>query len=178
MIEVFTKMFMEKLAQMTNEQRYRAVGAFFVGSTYEWGKENPQGADCSGLVSGALMASGYNIRVTADDFINKVFTEEAYSYDKDKIQAVFYITKKPYDTPDGQRPAGIARHVVMLVGDGVVINANSFKNVIEYRTLEDIDNIFLDEDCYSTIRSLDPEKARKMQGTVYGLDKELGGTDE
>lgn len=173
MIEIISKIFMERLGQMTQAQRYRAVGSFFVGSPYIWGAENPQGADCSGLISGALMGSGYNIRVTANDFLDKVFTKESFKYDSDEIQAVFYVTNKEYDTPDGKRPKNIARHVVMLVGDGVVINANSYRNIIEYRTLDELDAIFEDEDCYSVIRTLDPREATKMQGQVYGLDKEL-----
>ena len=173
MIEILTKLFMSRLGEMSAQERYRAIGAFFIGSPYEWGKENPMGADCSGLISGALMGAGFNIRITAEGFLRHVFTKVKTKFDPNLIQAVFFITKKDYKTPDGIRPKGIARHVVLLVGDNVVINANSEKNIIEYRALEDLVEIFDAENCYALVRALDPKKAQKMQGTMYGLDEEL-----
>lgn len=178
MIEVVLKIFTQRLQQMSPPERYRAVAAFFVGSPYEWGKENPTGADCSGLISGALMGAGYNIRVTAEDFLQNVFTTPSPYFDPTKIQAVFYVTEEDYDTPDGKRESGIARHVALIAGQDVVINANSYRNVIEYRTLSKLSEIFKKEKCYPLTRELNPAKALAYNGTLYGLDQELGGTDE
>ena len=178
MIDVVLRIFTERLTQMSPADRYRAVAAFFVGSPYEWGKENPTGADCSGLISGALIGAGYNIRVTANDFLNNVFTTPSTAYDSEKFQAIFYVTEEDYDTPDGKRKAGIARHVALIVGQDVVINANSYRNVIEYRALPELTKIFKKEKCYPLVRELNPAKALAYNGTVYGLDQELGGTHE
>jgi len=164
---------MSRLGAMSPAARYRATGAFFVGSTYEWGKEIPTGADCSGLISGALMGAGYNIRLTAEGLLRHLFTKVRTEYDPNLIQAVFFITKKEYKTPDGVRPKGIARHVVLLVGKDVVINANSVHNVIEYRSLRDMERIFEAENCYTLMRALDIDKAKAMDGQMYGLDEEL-----
>jgi murein DD-endopeptidase len=82
------------------------------GSPYSWGKENPEGSDCSGAVCLALYAAtGLLIRTTADDLYRRVFTKANPKVAD--IRAVFFI--------DGA--TGKAGHVAGLVGDGVALNS-------------------------------------------------------
>jgi murein DD-endopeptidase len=84
------------------------------GSPYSWGKENPEGSDCSGAVCLALYAAtGLLIRAAADDLYRRVFTKrEPKATD---IRAAFFI--------DGS--AGKAVHAAGLAGDGVVLNSQA-----------------------------------------------------
>ena len=49
----------------------------FYGTPYVWGGSSPQGSDCSGSVCAAMsLATGKNVRVTADELYRRYFTED------------------------------------------------------------------------------------------------------
>jgi murein DD-endopeptidase len=130
-------------------------------SPYLWGKETPDGSDCSGAVCLALCAAtGLLIRTTADDLYKRVFTQQKPS---GGIRAAFFIDKK-----------NTAVHVAGLLDEGVILNSQ--EPTARIRTLTDISKWFEKEGCHTEIRGLDRatlEKLSRENKTVYGLDSEF-----
>jgi murein DD-endopeptidase len=76
--------------KMTEQDKFIYFLLLQFGSPYSWGKENPEGSDCSGAVCLALYAAtGLLIRTTADDLYRRVFTKANPS--PGSIQAAFFI---------------------------------------------------------------------------------------
>ena len=95
---------------------------------YEWGKESPYGADCSGTVCYPLIRMHHRIRTDANDLYHKIFTipvKEKDELDLNRVMAVFYVMKRPWKKLDGTiMPAGTVRHVTPVVGQYVVCDAD------------------------------------------------------
>jgi murein DD-endopeptidase len=92
------------------------------GSPYAWGKENPEGSDCSGAVCLALYAAtGLLIRTTAGDLYRRVFTK--INPRATDIRVVFYLTKKDKKHGDGYAATGSAVHVAGILEDGIILNS-------------------------------------------------------
>ena len=130
-------------------------------SPYHWGRETPEGSDCSGAICLALYAAtGFLIRTTADDLYKRVFTKPQT---KNGINASFFINKK-----------NTAVHVAGLLDEGVILNSQ--EPTARIRTLNDISKWFGKEGCRTEIHGLDRamlEKLARENKTVYGLDCEF-----
>ena len=111
------------------------------GSPYAWGKENPEGSDCSGAVCMALYAAtGLLIRTTADGLLKQAFTK--VNPRPSDIRAVFYITKKDKRHGQGTAPAGTAVHVAGVLEDGIILNSQ--EPYAQLRRIADVSDWFLD----------------------------------
>jgi murein DD-endopeptidase len=143
------------------------------GSPYSWGKENPEGSDCSGAVCLALYAAtGLLIRATADDLYRRVFAK-ANPRPSD-IRAVFYITKK--DRRHGDRPAaaGTAVHVAGILEDGIILNSQ--EPCAKVRRIADVSDWFQRNGHEAAVRGLDREALAKLAAegkTRHGMDAEF-----
>ena len=145
------------------------LSLLFNGVKYGWGKENMEEVDCSGLISGVLNLMNYPIRQTADGFLQHFFTKSTdWSFDPEKIKAVFFVARADYKTPGGNRLEGVAKHVALLVGHGAILNAVMPYTKIEILT--DVRQRYEESDC--VIKELDWEKIQKDEGT-YAFDPEL-----
>jgi murein DD-endopeptidase len=133
------------------------------GSPYLWGKENPEGADCSGMVCMALYAAtGLLIRTTADDLYRRVFTVRKPG--RDMVRAAFFV--------EGE--TGKAVHTAGLVDEGVVMNSG--EGGARVRTLTDMAAWFWERGSSTELRGLDRAALAELAGegkTRYGLDGEF-----
>ena len=158
---------------LTPEERFK----YFLGRMqylkYRSGKENFAEADCSGSVCLALlMATGYSIRVTADDLYRRFFTKR--NPDKDTIQAAFVTTL--YDRQFGARryKAGEVCHVAGVCGKGVVLNCVEPRSYL--RDLHDFTAYYQANDYTVHVRGLDMEalkKASEEDNSLFGADEEF-----
>jgi murein DD-endopeptidase len=149
------------------------------GSPYSWGKENPEGSDCSGAVCLALYAAtGLLIRTTADDLYRQVFTR--VNPRPSDIRAVFYLTKKDKKHGDGGYPSGslaasgTATHVAGIVEDGIILNSQ--EPYAKVRRITDVSDWFQRNGHEVAVRGLDREALAKLAAegkTRYGLDGEF-----
>jgi murein DD-endopeptidase len=143
------------------------------GSPYSWGKENPEGSDCSGAVCLALYAAtGLLIRTTADDLYRRVFTK--INPRPADIRAVFYLTKK--DKRHGDRPAaaGTAVHVAGVLEDGIILNSQ--EPCARVRRIVDVSDWFQMSGHEVAVRGLDREALARLAAegkTRYGMDPEF-----
>jgi murein DD-endopeptidase len=132
------------------------------GSPYSWGKENPEGSDCSGAVCMALYAAtGLLIRITADDLYRRVFT--VVHPDRGIIRAAFFVEGK----------TGKAVHTAGLVEDGVILNSQ--EPYAQVRRLADVSDWFQRNGHEAAVRGLDRDALEKLAdaGTRYGIDPEF-----
>jgi murein DD-endopeptidase len=143
------------------------------GSPYSWGKENPEGSDCSGAVCMALYAAtGFLIRTTADGLLKQVFTK--LNPRPSGIRAVFYITKKDKQHGDGFVRAGTVTHAAGISEDGVILNSQ--EPYAKVRRITDVSDWFQKQGYEVAIRGLDREALARLAGegkTRYGLDAEF-----
>jgi murein DD-endopeptidase len=159
---------------MTEQDKFMYFLLLQFGSPYSWGKENPEGSDCSGAVCLALYAAtGLLIRTTADDLYRRVFTK--LNPRPADIRAVFYLAKK--DKRHGDRPAaaGTAVHVAGMVGDGVILNSQ--EPCAQVRRIADVSDWFQRNGHEVAVRGLDREALARLavEGkSRYGLDSEWG----
>lgn len=163
----------EVTKNLTPSEKYK----YFLGRMqylkYESGKENFMRSDCSGSVCLALlMATGYSIRVTAEDLYRKYFTIK--NPDKDTIQAAFIVTH--YDRQFGARKykAGEVCHVAGICGKGVVLNCVEPRAYL--RDLHDMTAYYHANDYTVHIRGLDMEalkKASEEKRDLFGADAEF-----
>jgi murein DD-endopeptidase len=145
-------------------------------SPYLWGRETPEGSDCSGAVCMALYAAtGLLIRTTADDLYRRVFTRVNTRQNTDsRIMAAFFVTKDSRVRDGKTVPAGTALHIAGLLDEGVILNSAS--GGARVRTLNDISSWFLRDGCRMEIRGLDRaalEMLARERKTVYGLDDDF-----
>jgi murein DD-endopeptidase len=143
------------------------------GSPYSWGKETPEGSDCSGAICLALYAAtGLLIRTTADDLYRRVFTKA--NPRATDTRAVFYLTKK--DKKHGDRAAvpGTAVHVAGILDDGIILNSQ--EPYAKVRRIADVSDWFQRNGHEVAVRGLDREALAKLAAegkTRYGLDPEF-----
>jgi murein DD-endopeptidase len=146
---------------MTEMERFVYFLLLQYKSPYRWGKETPEGSDCSGAVCMALYAAtGLLVRTTADDLYKRVFTIRGA---KSGVRAAFFIDKK-----------NTAVHVAGLLDEGVILNSQ--EPTARVRSLDDISRWFEKEGCRMEIRGLDHSALLKLSQegkTVYGLDGEF-----
>jgi murein DD-endopeptidase len=143
------------------------------GSPYLWGKENPEGSDCSGAICLALYAAtGLLIRTTADDLLKRVFT--AANPQAGDIRAVFYITKKDQKHGDGFIRAGTVVHAAGILEDGIILNSQ--EPFAKLRRITDVSDWFQRGGHDVVVRGLNREALAKLAAegkTRYGLDDEF-----
>jgi murein DD-endopeptidase len=149
------------------------------GSPYSWGRENPEGSDCSGAVCLALYAAtGLLIRTTAADLYRRVFTK--VNPRPTDIRAVFYLTKKDKKHGDGGYPsgslasAGSAVHVAGILEDGIILNSQ--EPYAKVRQITDVSDWFRRNGHEVSVRGLDREALEKLarEGkSRYELDNEF-----
>jgi murein DD-endopeptidase len=158
---------------MTEQDKFIYFLLLQFGSPYLWGKENPEGSDCSGAVCLALYAAtGLLVRTTADDLYKRVFTK--VNPRPSDIRAVFYITKK--DKRHGDRPAaaGTVVHVAGILEDGIILNSQ--EPYAKVRRIADVSDWFQRNGHDVVIRGLDRAALKRVagEGLRYGIDPELG----
>jgi murein DD-endopeptidase len=164
---------------MTEQDKFIYFLLLQFGSPYSWGKENPEGSDCSGAVCLALYAAtGLLIRTTADDLYRRVFTR--VNPRPGDIRAVFYLTKSGKKHGDGYAAAGTAVHVAGILDDssrlddGIILNSQ--EPYAKVRRITDVSDWFQRNGHEATVRGLDREALVKLSAegkTRYGLDSEL-----
>jgi murein DD-endopeptidase len=143
------------------------------GSPYSWGKENPEGSDCSGGICLALYAAtGLLIRTTADDLYRRVFTK--VNPRAQDIRAVFYLTKKDKKHGDRTVTPGTVVHSAGILEDGIILNSQ--EPYAKVRRITDVSDWFQRNGHEAAVRGLDREALEKLarEGkTRYGLDNEF-----
>jgi len=166
-IEKLFQMEAKEFKNLKPEEKYKCALAMQIFTPYVGGKENPKAADCSGSVSLALMkAFGIEIRVTADHFYKKVFTEE-----KNGIDAMFLITNEKKYHFGRWVPAGTATHIVGLIEDDIVLDQVRPKARI--RQIEYVAHYAKSRGYEIAIRGLNIEALKKHKGVAWGLDIEI-----
>jgi murein DD-endopeptidase len=154
----------KQFTKMTEAEKFVYFLLLQYGSPYQWGKENPEGSDCSGAVCMALYAAtGWLIRTTADDLYRRVFT--VVHPNRGIIRAAFFVEEK----------TGKVIYTAGLVDDGVVMNSQ--EPGARIRTLTDMAAWFWDRGSSMAVRGLDREALTKLAAegkTRYGLDEEWG----
>jgi murein DD-endopeptidase len=160
---------------MTEQDKFIYFLLLQFGSPYSWGKETPEGSDCSGAVCLALYAAtGLLIRTTADDLYRRVFTK--VNPRPGDIRAVFYITKKDKRHGDGYAAAGSAVHAAGILEDGIILNSQ--EPYARVRRITDVSDWFQRSGHEVAVRGLDREALAKLaaEGKArYGLDREWRG---
>jgi len=95
-----------------------------VGSRYVWGAEHIGATDCSGSVCFPLLMMGYNIRITAQQLHDNLFTKSADIFDKNNPSVVFWRTEKAIQHGEKRVEAGTIVHVTPLIGLSTVLDAS------------------------------------------------------
>lgn len=143
------------------------------GSSYGWGKENPERSDCSGAVCMALYAAtGLLIRTTADDLYKRVFT--VANPRPDTIRAIFFIAKKNQKHGDRMVAAGTATHVAGILENGIIFNSQ--EPYAKVRPIADVSNWYQANGYEVAVRGLNRDALARLaeEGkTVYDLDPEF-----
>lgn len=161
-------LFRKKIDEEDKVQRFYNYALSYFGAKYVWGSEHFQESDCSGLIAGTLALLGHPIRETAEGFRKMFFKTTTPTFDKTKIKCIFFVPNHAYKTASGLRPAGHARHIGLLVGENVILDATVPTAKIE--TLEDIKKRYTD--CSIEIKEIDWEKVEACK-THYSFDVEL-----
>jgi murein DD-endopeptidase len=163
----------EQFKKMTEQEKFIYFLLLQYRSPYLWGKELPDGADCSGSVCLALAAAiGKIVRTTADELYRKFFTVKNPGVTD--IQAVFFIAQ--YDRPHGDRVlrTGEVGHVTGVIAEGVVMNVVEPKGDI--RLISSLRNSYSLRGFDMEIRGLDRKAfvaAADAGTTLFGLDTEF-----
>jgi murein DD-endopeptidase len=162
----------KQFEKMTAAERFGYFLLLQYRAPYLWGRENPEGSDCSGSVCLALYAAtGFLIRVSADELLRRVFTVKTAG--AGDIRAAFFVTGKDRPHGDGTAKAGTAVHVAGLVDAGVILNSQ--ESGARVRTLADISAWFGGQGCGTEIRGFDKAALAGLAaaGARYGLDAEF-----
>lgn len=149
-----------KFERIRQPSKYRLYALTYAESPYGWGQENLGATDCSGLLCGPLLFMGFNIRITADGLMRKLYTEEMEVYDKDKVQAIFFINK-----------LGVAHHCGIVMSDNTIMHASGERGVT-FDSDEDLIEEYMLKGYNPVFRNLDWAKAYEID-EVYNLDDDL-----
>ena len=125
--------------------------SYLVNAPHGWGKESPYEVDCSGTVCFALWMQGLNIRTTAEELRQKVFTYRGTPWAcYDDPTVVFYVDRKTHK----------AIHVAPFVGRGVVLNAG---DTAKFCNVEMITEWFVhNKNASAVYKSIDWDKAHDV----------------
>jgi murein DD-endopeptidase len=158
---------------MNEPERFAYFLLLQYGSPYQWGKENPEGSDCSGAVCMALYAAtGLLIRTTADDLYRRVFTVN--NPGREMIRAAFFITGRDKRHGDREVTAGTVTHAAGLLDEGVILNSQ--EPGARVRNLADVAASFEKQGASMAVRGLDRKALLSLADggkTRYGLDGEF-----
>lgn len=144
------------MALRVNTKQFVKDALDLVGAKYSWGDEELTAVDCSGTLRYAFNQQGLVFDLTADGFLKQLFTEPCTRNDETNpkvLKAVFYVSDKEYDTPSGPRPAGVARHVTIVVGEYVVLHADYRKGLV-LKTAKSVREMYEKLDCNALWRKL------------------------
>jgi murein DD-endopeptidase len=161
----------ERFEKMGEAERFAFWLMLQYKTPYLWGRETPEGSDCSGAVCMALYAAtGLLIRTTADDLYKRVFTVRGAS---GGIRAAFFITEDERKRDGALIKKGTAIHVAGLLDDGVVLN--SAVPGARVRLLKDMDYWFQNDWCRLEVRGLDRAALERLSGAgvQHDLDKDF-----
>jgi len=80
-------------AGFSQKKVYEHILMEFYGTPYIYGRQSPDGSDCSGSVCSAMsLATGKNVRVTADTLFKDFFTEDVKIFNKESfLYAAFFL---------------------------------------------------------------------------------------
>ncbi len=155
-----------KIERMPLPWQFIQYASKFAGAEYVLGSENIFQTDCSGLVCGPLMMMGYNIRTTANDLSNRVFTEPVGKNEPfyRSIQVVFF------------RELGISRvtHVAPIVGRGVILDAVKESDPVMYKALAPVQSWYIRNGYEVFTRKISWPRVRKLSDAdeaSWGVDK-------
>lgn len=158
---------------MTEREKYVYFLLLQYRSPYLWGKEIPDGADCSGSVCLAIAAAtGKVIRTTANELFKKFFTIR--NPEITDIQAIFFIGQ--YDRPHGDRVlrSGEVGHVAGVISEGIVMNVVEPK--ADIRMIQSLRNSYSLRGYSMEIRGLDRkalQSATTAGSDLFNLDAEF-----
>ena len=159
--------------KMNEQEKFIYFLLLQYGSPYGWGKENPESSDCSGAVCMALYAAtGFLIRMTADDLYKRVFT--ALCPRPDTIRAVFFLAKKNQKHGDRMVSAGTATHIAGILENGIILNSQ--EPYAKVRQIIEVSNWYQNNGHEVDVRGLNRdalERLAKEGKSRYGLDDEF-----
>jgi hypothetical protein len=159
--KLFTE-YLRKVQGLPLPAQHRHFTMMLADSSYQWGRENLIGTDCSGSLSWPLLCLRHNIRVTADEFYKKIYIHHVHQPARfeHRVMAVFCIL------------GGKAKHVMPIVGENVVLDADG--PVGSSVTIKDA-NGAIDSRIrrgYSIdIRELDWDQVHAHEGEAWGVDE-------
>ena len=157
----------KKFEKRSENEQFKDLALLYYGGKYKWGREVPEEVDCSGLICGVLTLMGYPIRVTANELMLEFFNEEP-DFNKDDIKLVFFVSNEAFGSISGNRLAGQARHVGILMDNYIILHATEPKVCLE--ELELIELRYKDSEM--VIKSVNWDAIKSARG-LYGLDPEL-----
>jgi hypothetical protein len=144
----------QKLERSPRALQFRYFVLMMLGAQYELGRENLFQTDCSGTVCWPLFCMGFNVRMTAAELFERVFTHHVPVADiKDYWEhtfAVFY-----------QR-AGVISHVAPIVGRGVIFDAVNRDQPAQLKALEPVFNWYREHGYSMYFRGIDWLAARRI----------------
>lgn len=144
----------QKLESSSRAQQFRYFCLLMLGAQYDLGRENLFSTDCSGTICWPLFCMGFNLRMTAAELFERVFTHHvAVANIKDywdQTFAVFY-----------QR-AGVISHVAPIVGRGVIFDAVNRDQPAQLKALEPVLNWYIGAGYGVFFRAIDWLAARKI----------------
>lgn len=161
------------IKNLSQSQRYR----YFLGRMqyirYESGRENLFSSDCSGSVCLALLlATGFGIRVTADQLYRNYFTKKFFT--DDDIQAVFFITENTVKTGYKVYYQGQCAHVAGICGRDVVLNCTEPYSVL--RSLSGMKDFYSRNGYRAVVRGLNMKALKKshcLDRDIYDPDRDF-----
>ncbi len=156
----FYSVLKDKIESLPPSARLRQYALCFGEVDYAWGSESLAGTDCSGLLSGALLYSGYKIRTTAEGF-RRGATKGSNGFQKDEVTCVFLIDEQ----------SNVAKHMGILVSGDVVMHASGARGVT-FNQLDDLIQEYEDRGCRFEVLDLDWGRVKAMDGQASGLDED------
>lgn len=105
----------------------------YYGTPYIYGGQSPDGSDCSGSVCSAMsLATGKNVRVTADELYRRYFTEDVTNSRREStLCAAFFLDK----SGRAVHVAGLCEGMYMNVSRFEPNKAGNFRTAAELRRL-------------------------------------------